>query len=80
MGQIAGHLGPRRKKILADLEALPQAPAVSDIEVRALVESRGLAGSGLGWVDVHLLASARLAGAELWSEERRLARAWTNLR
>jgi predicted nucleic acid-binding protein len=31
-------------------------------------------GAGLGWVDVHLLASAALAGdARLWTKDRQLA-------
>ena len=32
-------------------------------------------GKGLGWVDVHLLASALLAGVPLWTLDRPLARA-----
>jgi len=29
-------------------------------------------GRGIGWVDVHLLASARLTGIPLWTLDRRL--------
>jgi len=29
-------------------------------------------GRGIGYVDVHLLASARLAGARLWTRDKRL--------
>jgi predicted nucleic acid-binding protein len=36
------------------------------------VETHGLAGVGLGWIDVHLLASACLAGHDLWTNDRRL--------
>jgi hypothetical protein len=32
-------------------------------------------GSGLGWVDVHLLASATLAGERFWTRDRRLVQA-----
>ena len=32
-----------------------------------LVEANDLAGSGLGWIDVHLLASARVSGVRLWT-------------
>ena len=39
------------------------------------VESHGLAGRGIGWVDAHLLASARLGGIGLWTLDARLAAA-----
>jgi predicted nucleic acid-binding protein len=39
-----------------------------------LIEHRRLAGSGIGWVDAHLLASALLSGARLWTLDRPLAR------
>jgi len=32
-----------------------------------------LIGSCIGWVDVHLLASAKLSGCALWTLERRLS-------
>jgi hypothetical protein len=40
-----------------------------------MIEDRGLAGSGIGWVDAHLLASALLSHAPLWSLDRKLASA-----
>jgi hypothetical protein len=39
------------------------------------VDRNGLAGSGLGWIDVHLLASARLGGIGIWTLDRNLWRA-----
>jgi hypothetical protein len=30
-------------------------------------------GRGIGWVDVHLLASAKLSGCALWTLDRKLA-------
>jgi len=41
-------------------------------EVLSLIEVERLAGKGLGWVDAHLLASARLSGWRLWTLDRRL--------
>jgi hypothetical protein len=29
-------------------------------------------GRGIGWIDVHLLASAKLSGSALWSQHHRL--------
>lgn len=74
-GELAcGHLG-NRQEILSLMEALPEAPLADHEEVMTLVESRRLMGRGLGWVDVHLLASAMLAGTALWTRDRRLAQA-----
>jgi hypothetical protein len=75
VGELSlGSLGPRRGAILADLERLPTAPLVADREVRAMVEARGMAGSGIGWLDAQLVASALTAGAALWSHDRALSR------
>jgi predicted nucleic acid-binding protein len=73
IGELAcGHLS-RRAELLYSLAALPQAPTASQDEVLALVEARALMGRGLGWIDIHLLAAARLARLPLWSLDRRLS-------
>jgi predicted nucleic acid-binding protein len=54
---------------------LPRAPEVSSLELLAFVHDRGLARRGIGWVDCHLLASALLAPASLWSLDRGLSAA-----
>ncbi len=41
-------------------------------EVLAFVEAQRLTGRGLGWIDMHLLASAALAHQVLWTHDRRL--------
>jgi predicted nucleic acid-binding protein len=38
-----------------------------------LVNDRQIIARGIGWVDVHLLAAALLAGARLWTRDRALA-------
>jgi len=43
------------------------------VEAISLVGSERLSGRGLGWVDVHLLASALLGGTTLWTLDKRLA-------
>lgn len=62
----------RRSVVIEVLEALPQAPIALHREVMALIEGERLSGLGIGYIDVHLLASARLAGAKLWTRDRRL--------
>jgi predicted nucleic acid-binding protein len=73
IGELAcGNLA-RRGDVLTALDALPQAPLVDHAEVRAFIEAHHLHGRGLGWVDVHLLASARLARLPFWTQDKRLA-------
>jgi len=73
IGELAcGNLRQRRE-ILSLLEALPQSPVAEHSEVLFSVESNRLIGLGIGWVDVHLLASARMAQTLIWTIDRRLA-------
>ena len=58
VGELACGALNRRGEILGLFRNLPQAPVVEHDEVLAFVEAHALMGSGLGWVDVHLLASA----------------------
>jgi predicted nucleic acid-binding protein len=72
IGELAcGNLG-HRDEILALLAALPEAPVAHHAEVLDLVSSRKLYGQGLGWIDMHLMASALLAGSSLWTLDRKL--------
>lgn len=72
-GELAlGHL-KRRKEILSLLDNLPQARSAEHAEVLAFIDLRNLAGSGLGWVDAHLLCAAVLEGLRVWTTDRRLA-------
>lgn len=59
---------------LRDLELLPRIPTLSHADAVAVVQRLRLDGSGLGWIDVHLLGACMIAGARLWSLDRRLAR------
>lgn len=79
IGEIAlGHLR-RRDEILGLLAALPSAPVAAHDEVLGFVDAQRLAGSGIGWVDAHLLASAALAAVSVWTADRRLASAARSL-
>ena len=49
----------RNDALARDLRRLPAAPLASPAEVAALIEWARLAGTGIGYVDAHLLASAR---------------------
>ena len=65
----------RRDEILELLAALPRVSEADHDEFLHFLAERRLFGSGLGAVDVHLLASAKLARAELWTRDAALSRA-----
>ncbi len=65
---------PHRKMTLDLLHALPAAPLAEHAEVISFIADERLHGTGLGSVDAHLLASARLAGARVWSKDKALSR------
>lgn len=72
IGEIAlGHLR-NRDEVIGLLSALPKAVAASNDEVMAFIERVSLFGRGVGYVDAHLLASARLSGVLLWTRDKRL--------
>jgi predicted nucleic acid-binding protein len=50
-----------------------QAAVVAHREVVAFAQERSLNGRGIGWVEVHLLAAALVAGVRLWTADARLA-------
>jgi predicted nucleic acid-binding protein len=73
IGELAlGNL--RQRKIVLDaLSDLPRTNVANDAEVLHFIDQHGLFGLGIGYVDAHLLAAARLtAGAELWTNDKRL--------
>ena len=73
LGELAcGNLKDRQT--LLDLwRNLPQLTTAADAEVLYFLEQQHLSGRGIGYVDVHLLASVSLsADARLWTRDRRL--------
>jgi predicted nucleic acid-binding protein len=80
IGEVAlGNL-QRRDLVLRALQRLPRAIVATDHEVLRLIDQHALFGLGIGYVDAHLLAAARLtAGASLWARDKRLFAAATQL-
>lgn len=72
IGELALGSIPRRRDFLASLAKLPQPPVASHEEVLVLIEAESLSGRGIGYTDAHLLASAKLGAAQLWTADRRL--------
>ncbi len=73
IGELACGNLRNRQPVLELLLGLPAAMVASDTEVLLLIERELLMGRGIGYVDAHLLASARLSHCRLLSQDRRLA-------
>lgn len=71
-GELACGNLKSRAAILSGLNTLPSAELASHAEVLQLIEDRGLWGRGLGWIDMHLLASALLSRCGLWTLDKKL--------
>jgi predicted nucleic acid-binding protein len=74
MGELAlGHL-KSRAQILSLLKTLPAAKTVFDGEIMFFIEKNHLFGKGIGLIDAHLLASAKISHATLWTADNALAK------
>ena len=73
IGEIACGNLRNRNQVLELLQGLPAAVVASDSEVLLLIERSNLMGRGIGYVDAHLLAAAKLSRSGLWTQDRRLA-------
>ncbi len=73
IGQLALGGLRQRSAIPTDLSNLPAAVVATDAEVLRFITRHALFGRGVGYVDVHLLAAARLTpDAKLWTNDKRL--------
>jgi len=80
LGELACGNLKNRGELLQLLGELPAAPIATDAEALDFIERRALTGRGIGYIDVHLLASVALAGsARLWTRDKRLATVAENL-
>ncbi|WP_110753549.1 type II toxin-antitoxin system VapC family toxin [Phyllobacterium leguminum] len=80
LGELA--LGHFRQRILVldRLRGLQKITVSPDEEVVQLIEDQSFYGLGIGYVDVHLLAAARmLPGTLVWTRDKRLAAAASKL-
>lgn len=73
IGEIGLGSLARRSEVLEQLAMLPAAPVAEHDEVLAFMDGHALFGTGIGYVDSHLLASAKLIEAgKLWTRDKRL--------
>ncbi len=73
IGELAlGNLR-QRSVVLDALRLLPSVIVASHEEVLEFIEGNRLSGSGIGYIDLHLLAAARLtADTTLWTRDKTL--------
>jgi predicted nucleic acid-binding protein len=79
IGELACGNLKNRTEILSLLQSLPMAPVIHFNEFLYFVDQNNLMGTGIGFVDVHLLGSAKLVGVPLWTKDRRLRSAAVKL-
>lgn len=72
IGELAcGHF-KHRDEIIDLMQNLPRINLAKHDEVMVFIETHQLMGQGLGWIDMHLLASCRLEGCPIWTRDKRL--------
>jgi predicted nucleic acid-binding protein len=72
VGELACGNLQNRSEILVHLQALPQTILAEHEEVMQFIEYYSLMGKGLGFIDLHLLASAVLTKVPLWTLDKKL--------
>ena len=72
IGELACGNLKNRNEIISLLQSLPMAPTIEFDEFLFFIDRNHLIGKGIGFVDVHLLASAQLTGLPFWTADKRL--------
>lgn len=72
LGELyCGHMN--QKEIFTnELQKLHFLTTASQHEVMTMIDKNNLAGKGVGWIDMHLLASCLIEHASLWSLDKSL--------
>lgn len=80
IGEISLGSLKQRDAVLRAMGLLARAVVANDSEVMRFITANTLFGKGIGYLDTHLLASTKLTdGAKLWTFDRRLHEAATQL-
>src|SRR4030042_3632090 len=72
VGELACGNLKNRHEILIYLQSLPMIILAEDEEVLKFIENNQLMGKGLGYIDVHLIASAVLTNVLVWTFDKTL--------
>ena len=79
IGELACGNIKNREEIISLLQALPMASQIEFSEYLYFIDENQLAGKGIGFVDIHLLASAQLEQVQLWTVDKKLKNIATNI-
>ena len=79
VGELACNNLSDRAVILSFLQLLPMSIEADHEEVLSFIENNRLMGKGMGYGDVHLIASAALTGVPVWTLDKKLAQAADSL-
>ena len=80
IGELACGNLKHRSKVLESLTVLPTTPTIEYEELHTFIETHKLFGHGLGWIDVHLLASTIFQQLTLWTLDQPVRHAARKLR
>ncbi len=69
IGELACGTMRQRELFLSQLALLPSLPMASHTECMTLLSANRLWGIGLSWINVHLLASCRIARVRVWTND-----------
>ncbi len=72
MGELAVGNFRNRKSVLNLLDSIPKLSKLTHNEFIYFVENNSFYGKGVGFVDIHLLGSTKLAGVKIWTFDKRL--------
>jgi predicted nucleic acid-binding protein len=71
-GEIACGNISNRDEIIYLLQALSYTLSISHEEILDFISNRHLYGKGLGYIDIHLLASSLISNVKLWTRDKKL--------
>jgi predicted nucleic acid-binding protein len=80
IGELACGNLKNRAEIISLLQSLPMASTIEFDEFLFFIDRNQLMAKGIGFVDVHLLASAQLTGVPLWTADKKLRSAADQLK
>ncbi len=72
IGELACGNLKNRREIISLLLSLPMTPTIEFDEFLFFMDRNHLMGKGVGFIDLHLLASAQLAGVTFWTADKKL--------
>ncbi len=72
VGELAVGNFRNRKSMLNLLDSIPKLSKLTHDEFIYFLEKNSIYGKGVGFVDIHLLGSTKLAGVKIWTLDKRL--------